>query len=531
MKKTKRASILASSLMMATLCGVNVFAVGSNYGIVYSGGQDLGESNVTINSGLIEKLTPLIKKGESAITSTPNQSSKWQRAYISGNRVDTCYNYYYFTVSEDHPITASDGLGFTVTSDQYKADVTITAVNAENLDGATTAVGIVPEHSFVYGGWEVKEAGCETPREGLTKISAQNSDNKIFVDMNIKLYRKGENTVLKSNQLYFGITDIDVAQSFKILNSGNELSKNNMFAKNAADLQPDPAESTLKNKYVADGNYIYSEYEKGGNPYTINSPELSNIYVKLNESTQQEGLNVVFGFASAAGSGLEYYAEQYVVTYDSDDYGRITGIANEDVIAGEKPSGTTQQPNEGYADKRWTADVDVTLTNGTVIRHGETLTAAQIKQVVVNQNITFMVYHERQYKVTYVSDENGEITGIENENVAAGNNPAGTEQKPNEGYVDKKWTADVDVTLEDGTVIKAGETLTAAQIKQVVVDQDITFKVYHEPGTPATPDTGSTTKNADVAKIAALPVIALLGIALAIRALPRFTHKKVNFKK
>ena len=534
MKKIKRASIVASSLLMATLSGVSVFADDGNFGIIYSGGADLGSSNVTINENLVSGLTTLIKSNNA--TSTPNGSAKWKEGYAKTSGNDSpCRPFYYFEVpaSTGAAITsaANEELGFTITGDKYVADVTIKDVEYENLEaGRTYAVGIFSHLSSIYGGWDVY-GDAECTDAVISKTLLRDSDDSIFVDAVIDLHNKGESANLISDQLYFGITDIDYAQSYKIMNAGNELAPSNMFAKNADDLQQEGA--TLKNKYVASGNYIYSEYD-GSTGDTVASDNKANVFVKLAEATQREGLDIVYGFGARAGSGIEFFAKQYVVTYESDENGAITGITTEDVMAGEKPSGTSQRPNENYADKEWKADVDVTLKNGTVIRAGNPITAAQIKQVVVHQDITFKVYHARQYKVTYVSDDNGEITGIENENVASGNNPSGTEQEPNEGYVDQKWVADVDVTLEDGTTIKAGEPITAAQIKQVVVDKDIEFKVYHvteEAATPATPNTGATTKGADIAKIAALPVLALLGIALAIRALPRFTHKKVDFKK
>lgn len=536
MKKIKRASIVASSLLMATLSGVSVFADDGNFGIIYSGGADLGSSNVTINENLVSGLTTLIKSNNA--TSTPNGSAKWKKGYAKTSGNDSpCRPFYYFEVPASTGATitsaANEELGFTITGDKYVADVTIKDVEYENLEvDRTYAVGIFSHLSSIYGGWDVYE-DAECTDAIISKTLLRDNDDSIFVDAVIDLHNKGESANLISDQLYFGITDIDYAQSYKIMNVGNELAPSNMFAKNADHLQQEGA--TLKNKYVASGNYIYSEYD-GSTGDTVVSDNKANVFVKLAEATQREGLDIVYGFGARAGSGIEFFAKQYVVTYETDDlkHGTITGTITEDVMAGENPSSTEREPKEGFVETKWTADVPVVLKNGNRIEANTPMTEAQAKQVVVNQDITFTIYFERQYKVTYVSDKNGDITGITAENVISGENPSGTEQEPKEGYVDQKWVADVDVTLEDGTTIKAGEPITAAQIKQVVVDKDIEFKVYHvteEAAAPATPNTGATTKGADIAKIAALPVIALLGIALAIRALPRFTHKKVNFDK
>ena len=444
MKKTKKLPIIALSLLSPVLCATSVFADSINYGIVYSGGQDLGSSNVTINQELVEGLTPLINS--SNVASTPNSVTKWKKAYMQDGDFG-CKDYYYFEVSEDNPVVESDGLGFTITDGQYQADVQIKSVTSEDLGTKVTAVGFVPIHGFIYGGWVPRSAGtpetCGDALEGVKAISASNSDDRIFVNAVINLHKKNESQVFTSSQLYFGITDIDAAQSYKILNTGNELSPSNMFAKSAADLQP--TDTTLRNKFVSSGNYIYSEYEKGGTPYIIGTDQITNVYVKLDESTQEEGLNMVYGFVGAAGSGIEYYAKQYTVTYKS--------------------------------------------------------------------------------------DENGEVTGIKNERVVAGENPSGSEQKPAEGYTDKAWVADVDVKLANGTTIKAGDPLSLAQIKSVIVNQDITFTALHiaEEEQIAVPDTGASTKGTDAAQLVTISILAVLSVALLLRALPRILRRKVNF--
>ena len=139
------------------------------------------------------------------------------------------------------------------------------------------------------------------------------------------------------------------------------------------------------------------------------------------------------------------------------------------------------------------------------------------------------------YRVTYVSDEYGEITGKKSENVEAGSNPTSSTQKPNEGYEFTHWTVDKDVTLTDGkTVIKAGEAISEAQIKQVVVNENLEFKAFHKPVPvpeekgPAAPNTGASTGEFNATPI----VISVFGItlgALFVRLLPRLTHKKIKF--
>ena len=87
----------------------------------------------------------------------------------------------------------------------------------------------------------------------------------------------------------------------------------------------------------------------------------------------------------------------------------------------------------------------------------------------------------------------------------------------------------MDVILEDGTEIKAGNPITEEQIKQIIVDRDITFTSHYKK-IPVTPDTGATTNN-NITSVATVSTTGVLLTALFIYALPRLTHRKVWFKK
>ncbi|MBR2998335.1 hypothetical protein IKF34_00950 [Candidatus Saccharibacteria bacterium] len=170
----------------------------------------------------------------------------------------------------------------------------------------------------------------------------------------------------------------------------------------------------------------------------------------------------------------------YVVNYISDEFGEITGKKNESVAPSGQPTGSIQKPNENYRFVYWVADRDVTLKNGETIKKGAPISDSQIKNVVVNSEITFKAIHEKiEYKVEYVSDKNGTITGKTDEGVEVGSNPTGSTEEPNAKYVFSHWTADKDVTLKDGKTIKKGESITDADIKNVVVTENITFTAHN----------------------------------------------------
>ena len=132
--------------------------------------------------------------------------------------------------------------------------------------------------------------------------------------------------------------------------------------------------------------------------------------------------------------------------------------------------------------------------------------------------------------VKMATDENGKIDGITDEAVEENKNPSGTDQSSNDDYILSHWIADVDVTLEDGTIIKADHPITTEQIEQVIVNQDITFTAIHIPKV-TTPETGTFTNGIDAAQIFTVSLFGVLGCGLAIKYLPRALRKKVNFDK
>ena len=141
-------------------------------------------------------------------------------------------------------------------------------------------------------------------------------------------------------------------------------------------------------------------------------------------------------------------------------------------------------------------------------------------------------YYAKQFAVKYVSDKNGIITGIVDENIISGRNPSGSTSKPKENFEFAYWEADVDVTLVDGTVIKAGSKLSPDQVKKVVVNRDITFTAIHEDvpenNNTKVPDTGDFTSNESLAPVM-LSVFGIVLSALAVWSLPRIVHKKIKF--
>ncbi|MBQ3476124.1 hypothetical protein IJH26_01265 [Candidatus Saccharibacteria bacterium] len=385
--KIKGMKLAAGAVMAVFLLSssADVFAT-NTYNINYAGGEILGSDNVQIRPELIESLVPLFNTDD--VNISLSNSSKWQTGYLSS---EGCHKFSYLKIDSNN---TGNGVSATLSNDKYTIDVAFNGVELEgNTDDKGYTVGFVEKMGLVWGGYQVySDAECTNKVDGVERALIS-EDVRIFVRMNIKLHKKGSSEIYKTNDMFFGITDIDAAQSYKILNSGNELTSGNMYAKSAEGLQKEG--SSLKNRFVPSGNYIYSEFDDGKD-FAMKGD--NNVYVKLTSETQSDGLDIVFGFAEAAASGVEYYNKQYKVAYVSDDNGKITGIKKEDVLSGNNPTGSTQEPNEGYEFTHWTADVDVTLKDGKVIKAGEKITEAQIKQVVVTQDIEFKAYHSPELK-------------------------------------------------------------------------------------------------------------------------------------
>lgn len=525
-KTYKKISVVLSTAVIAFSNVASVFAA-NDYGIDYTGGSEL-QNNVIIDSNIENNLKPVIYVGGA----TTHYGAEWKDGYFKLG--DGCYPVKYLYInSKDKTYNNLGYISVNRTEDgfqQYSVKVDINKISLEKDSPASFAVGVRESSNSIFGGITVySDSSCNQVKDNTD--TALRGSNNIYVETSMKILKNNQPITFGDDNLYFSVTDIDAGQSFKILNSGNMFSSSNMYAMNAADLQGQGSE--WKNMF--DANYIYSQYGPNAGE-SLDTPDISNVYIKLNKNTQDEGLRMVFGYGLLAASGVRYYAKVYNVYYQSDENGIIggtPGITKESVVSGDTPTGSSQIPNENYVFTYWTADKIVELKDGTTIPVGGHLTDDQVKEVTVESDITFTAHHATRFVVKYESDDYGKITGIDNENVDPYNNPSGSDQSPDDGYILSHWIADKDVTLEDGTVIKAGDPILTEQIKQVIVDQDITFTAIHvAKGTPvATPNTGTVSKGIDAAQIASVSIIGLILIGLFAKYLPRFMHKKVKFDR
>ena len=284
--------------------------------------------------------------------------------------------------------------------------------------------------------------------------------------------------------------------------------------------------------------YTYTGYEL--NKVTVDSQTVDISTLKKN--TDGSYSYVFNSDNSNADHKIEaQYMLNHTVTYTTDGNGK-TSVPNEIVKDKGNPKGSDQTPNEGYTFEYWTADKNITLKDGTVITTGTTIETDKIPQVVVTEDITFTAHYKAiEHKVTYTTDGNGK-TSVPDENVKDKGNPKGSDQTPNDGYTFEYWTADKDITLNDGTVIKSGEPITTEQIKKIVVTEDITLTAHYKAAaTPAsdtkidngnssgsTPQSNSTTSanTGDMTSVA-MPMVLIAAVgAGAIACIVKKDRKK-----
>lgn len=564
--KKKRMGVLAASLALtgAMASPYNVFAeVGqndNNFGIVYSGGHMLELGNNVTDGGvngtnLIPNLTKIIP--HQGVKVTTNTNGSWQSGYIlgqehyQGQSQPTCRKYKYLVVGRNG-ITGGDN-SFTIEKGDYRLEATIDKVTVEepneNLPFPTTAIGVVDGEttssstglSGIYGGWApYSDAQCQNPVSNISDLQSSGNDNKLFIQMHMKVYRKGN--PFASDDFYLGLIDIDAAQSYMINDFENMFATPLLYAESQSELQPDSGTS-LRNVYVErqEGSqypsYIYSQYNENGG---FNVDETTKLYAKINRAAQMSanGVDFVFGFAGKAGSRIEYWTRQYKVQYNTTEGGKVT-VSKEDVISGDSPEGSDTTADKGYVFDYWTTDQDVRIPNGNndpkLIRAGEKIEMSEIQSLSIHDNYSFTAHFKpesdqsKSYVVEYVANEGGSIDGTTREDVDEGKNPSGSSAKADEGYEFDGWTTDQDVTLDDGTtVIKKGEVITDEQIKHVVVDKNMQFTAHFKKKA-GSPDTGAFSGDIGAVTIATASTLGLLLVAVAIKVLPQITRRRVKF--
>ena len=161
------------------------------------------------------------------------------------------------------------------------------------------------------------------------------------------------------------------------------------------------------------------------------------------------------------GVGDQYVVEE-IITNDSH---KVLGNGE-----GEKINYT----REGYVFKGWNRDKNATKAE---FQKDDEVTVTSLDESTNNY-----IYAIWAPIINYTTDGNGQVKEGENfvdntkEEVELKSNPKGTDTKAKEGYKFSHWTADKEITLNDGTKIPVGEKITEEQLKQAVITEPLTFK-------------------------------------------------------
>ena len=161
------------------------------------------------------------------------------------------------------------------------------------------------------------------------------------------------------------------------------------------------------------------------------------------------------------GVGAQHVVEE-IITNDSH---KVLGNGE-----GEKINYT----REGYVFKGWNRDKNATKAE---FQKDDEVTVTSLDESTNNY-----IYAIWAPIINYTTDGNGQVKEGENfvdntkEEVELKSNPKGTDTKAKEGYKFSHWTADKEITLNDGTKIAAGEKITEEQLKQAVITEPLTFK-------------------------------------------------------
>ena len=406
--------LILSMMVGAFSITTSVFAT-NEYGIIYSGGDDWGEymesgvkkTNVQEDPSLISELSPLLT-GNGDFKLTWSNSSVWNRGYFK-RKDNACVEVGYIKADSS---LAGDSVYYVMNQGGYSVKTIIKKITVESEAGEKPYAMMVRSDGGVirFVNHDLySDATCENLAEDVAPAGFDDGKG-YFVELDVKIYNKNDfSKTISTDQLYLEVRDIDEGESMQIRNKVNGvsvLSKDNMFSKNIANLQPTPdnierdGNLDLRNKYVTvaengNYNYIYSEYTDAGESFNFDPKLGGNVYIHLDEDVQEEGMNMVLGFVKGSVStSMYFYVKEYTVKYVSDDGGEITGITDENVLSGNNPSGSIQKPLENYEFVYWVADSDVILDDGTVIEKGKEMTIEQIKKVKVNKDIVFKAIHK-----------------------------------------------------------------------------------------------------------------------------------------
>ena len=209
------------------------------------------------------------------------------------------------------------------------------------------------------------------------------------------------------------------------------------------------------------------------------------------------------GYVTPTSDSLDYNYWEYKLT-DIGEEGDTEPFTGEHVYITAINILGIADANDGSEFAYWTTDVDVYIPRPTttgenfwvrVVKAGTKIPTAKLGDtyatIYAARDTTFTAHFTKTaFTLTYQTDGNGTVEPA-SETVQEGNKAVGpTKVEAKDGFEFEHWTADVAVTLSDGTSIKAGDPIISDEIPDINVTSAITFTAhFKEKGSdPVTPD-------------------------------------------
>ena len=194
---------------------------------------------------------------------------------------------------------------------------------------------------------------------------------------------------------------------------------------------------------------------------TVLMDKNKTLYAQWKEFPDQKTTKVIYD--PNGGTGKQYPVENLIV----EDFHKVLDNDKDENL---------KYSRKGYVFKGWNRDKDATKAE---FQAGEEVNVNQLEEEKNNY-----IYAIWAPIINYTTDGNGQVKEGENfvdntnEEVELKSNPKGTETKANDGYKFSYWTADKEITLNDGTKIPAGGKITEEQLKQAVITEPLTFTAH-----------------------------------------------------
>ena len=343
--------------------------------------------------------------------------------------------------------------------------------NQDDYEKDIEKITEIPEDDTLYDGKykDAKASKENFPKpikpEGAREFLGwyEKNENGRFVKANLHKPIKNNDTHLYAKWKYDYLElkyDLNLPDTDKV--EGTAPTDSNSYINDAKALATD-----VGNVKVNDGKKVFvgwSETKDGSSGLILPSETVlmdknKTLYAQWKEIPDLPTTKVTYD--ANGGVGDQHVVEE-IITNDSH---KVLGNGE-----GEEINYT----REGYVFKGWNRDKNATKAE---FQKDDEVTVTSLDESKNNY-----IYAIWAPIINYTTDGNGQVKEGENfvdntkEEVELKSNPKGTDTKAKEGYKFSHWTADKEITLNDGTKIPAGEKITEEQLKQAVITEPLTFK-------------------------------------------------------